>query len=497
MSRIAGILKQTFGLWWIQLVLGGVSALAFAPMHQIWVLWLTFGGLMIALNQPIARLKQGMLAFAFGFGFGVASMGWVCTALMIDEGAFAWLIPLALLGLGLFFGICMALPALAASFVPIGLRRWLVFGAVFTLVEWLRSWLVLGGLPWNLLGNIWTGFLPILQAGSVVGVYGLSLGSILLFTVPALWYSSRSGVWIALGGLCVVALLGGMRLYTTVVPEVWGVRLRLVQPNIPQTLKWDPAQYEDNFVKLLRLSRQNNQQITHVIWPESAVPFIMNENESERVRIMSALRQGSFLLTGGLRRVAEDNSVANSLFILNDLTDIVAVYDKVHLVPFGEYVPLRGILPIDKIVPFNSDFHRGKGVRTMTVPKAPAVSPLICYEIIFSGSVVDANKRPGWMVNVTNDGWFGLSAGPYQHYDAAVMRAVEEGIPVVRAANHGISGVIDPLGRTVAALPLGGEGVLDSGLPAALPETIFSAYTRWLWLVFVGLILIFSVKRRK
>ena len=340
------------------------------------------------------------------------------------------------------------------------------------------------------------GFLPVLQVASVFGVYGLSLLSVLLFTAPALWKNKPKLVVAVFGGACFVALMGGIRLYTTNVNSVWGVRLRLVQPNIPQTLKWDWTQYENNFSKLIRLSRKDNQKITHVIWPESAVPFIMNENEGERIRLMSAVRQGSFLLTGGLRRVAETNEIANSFFILDDLADIRGYYDKAHLVPFGEYVPLRGILPIDKIVPFESDFYRGSGVTTMIVPKAPPVSPLICYEIIFSKAVVDSKNRPAWIVNVTNDAWFGLSAGPYQHYDAAVMRAVEEGLPVVRVANHGVSGVIDPLGRSVGRLPLGQEGILDADLPVALPETIFTRFGQGIWAILVALILLFSVKRQ-
>lgn len=478
------------------MLLGALSTLAFAPYHQIWILFLTFAVLMSVLNQKRSwRILLGRV-FVFGFGFGAVSMGWVCEALMIDGGQFAWLIPLALIGLGIFFGFCFVLPAWGALFVPIGVRRWLVFGALFVLVEWGRSWFIFGGLPWNLLGNVWTGFLPVLQVASVFGVYGLSLLSVLLFTAPALWKNKPKLVVAVFGGACFVALMGGIRLYTTNVNSVWGVRLRLVQPNIPQTLKWDWTQYENNFSKLIRLSRKDNQKITHVIWPESAVPFIMNENEGERIRLMSAVRQGSFLLTGGLRRVAETNEIANSFFILDDLADIRGYYDKAHLVPFGEYVPLRGILPIDKIVPFESDFYRGSGVTTMIVPKAPPVSPLICYEIIFSKAVVDSKNRPAWIVNVTNDAWFGLSAGPYQHYDAAVMRAVEEGLPVVRVANHGVSGVIDPLGRSVGRLPLGQEGILDADLPVALPETIFARFGQGIWAILVALILLFSVKRQ-
>ena len=169
---------------------------------------------------------------------------------------------------------------------------------------------------------------------------------------------------------------------------------------------------------------------------------------------MGAVRQGGTLIMGGMRAVhPEKRTMANSLFVLNDLAEIQGFYDKSHLVPFGEYVPLRGILPMDKIVPIASDFEAGSGVQTIQVPKAPPAGPLVCYEVIFSGQVVDRKNRPEWLINVTNDGWYGLSAGPYQHLGMAKMRAVEEGLPVVRAANTGVSAVFDGCGRIIDSLP--------------------------------------------
>ena len=228
---------------------------------------------------------------------------------------------------------------------------------------------------------------------------------------------------------------------------------------------------------MIHLSKENNADVTHVIWPESAVSFLININERARTQLMPAIRQGAVLITGAMRGVDEkDRSVANSLVVLDDLTDIKAIYDKAHLVPFGEYTPLRGILPLDKFVPFDSDIVAGPGPKTIRIDKAPVAGPLVCYEAIFSGEVVEKKRRPQWMIHVTNDGWYGLSAGPHHHFAMAQTRAVEEGLPLVRSANTGISGVIDPYGRIWGSLGLDETGVVDSPLPRAISPTPFSQY---------------------
>ena len=212
---------------------------------------------------------------------------------------------------------------------------------------------------------------------------------------------------------------------------------------------------------------------------------------------MRALPQGSVLLTGAMREIDPAyHNVANSIFIMDDLTDIHAVYDKAHLVPFGEYMPLRNILPIQKIVPIAADMVAGHSVMTTPVLNTLPASLLVCYEVIFSGQVVDKNNRPAWIFNATNDGWYGLSDGPYQHLAMTRMRAVEEGLPLIRAANTGISAIIDPYGQILKSLPLGTEGVIDGDLPSALPPTPYAKAGVWIPIGLALLLLIIPIKKK-
>lgn len=482
--------------YWILLLLGALSAFAMAPYYLIPFLFLGLSVLFYTINHASSGWRAGLYAGIFGFGFGAVSMAWLANALMIDGGAFALFIPLCWIGMGLLFGVFYALPAILAYFYPSGYRRYLAYGAWFCLFEWIRSW-ILTGFPWNLMGSAWGNVLPILQSASVWGIYGLSLMTVLVCASGAFW-PKKKPILLSITVLGVITLLGIWRLYDASNDKVWGVKLRLVQPNIAQTLKWNPDESERNFSKILKLSRQNNDTITHVIWPETAVSFLIDQDEFNRARMMGAVRQGATLITGGLRGADILNKqVANSIFILDDLAEIKGYYDKFHLVPFGEFVPFRDIIPLDKIVPIGSDIVRGDGLKTMFIPKAPPAGPLVCYEAIFSGQVARLDKRPSWLINVSNDAWYGLSAGPYQHFDMARLRSIEEGLPMARAANNGISAVIDGYGRILSSLGLGETGVVDSDLPKALPATIYAKTGPWPILAFALMLIVFCVKKRK
>lgn len=257
-----------------------------------------------------------------------------------------------------------------------------------------------------------------------------------------------------------------------------GVRLRLVQANIDQRMKWEEAERANTLRKYLALSTQPGPMpVTHVVWPETALPYFLS-SDPELLRILSRIvPPGGLLLTGAVRAEPGNGSyrVWNSIHAIDDGGQVVATYDKVHLVPFGEYVPLRNVLPLDKITPGASDFTAGPGPRTLVLPGLPPVSPSICYEAIFPDALVAPTEpRVQWLLNVTNDAWFGQSAGPHQHFASARLRAIEQGVPLVRAANTGISAVVDPYGRVLAHLALGSEGVLDSPLPLALPPTPYA-----------------------
>jgi apolipoprotein N-acyltransferase len=256
--------------------------------------------------------------------------------------------------------------------------------------------------------------------------------------------------------------------------------LRLVQADIAQTLKWRPEMRALNLARQLALSRTPaEQEATHLIWPETAAPSFLDLDWPARQALAEAVPPGGLILAGTVRGRVEGEKIAqiwNSLQVVDGQGAVLASYDKAHLVPFGEYVPLPRWLPVAKITVGSMDFTPGPGPRTVSLPGLPAVGPLICYEDIFPDRVVDPERRPDWLLIVTNDGWFGISSGPYQHFAAARMRAVEQGLPLVRSANSGISGVIDPYGRIVARLGLGRAGVVDSPLPQPSGETIFS---RW------------------
>ncbi len=475
---------------------GALSSLGFAPTYGIPLFILATAFLFGSINQSIPCKTAFARGFCFGMGQGAFSMAWLGNALLTEGLQLSFLIPLVWIGMGVLFGLFWAIPAGLAVRWPRGVRRWLAFAAIFTLFEWVRSWL-LTGFPWNLVGSIWTGYPVMIQIAAVGGIYTLSLITLLSASVFALWPRKKIiiSVW---SGMALLGVIGFWRIFNAPDGVVWGVQLRLVQPNIEQSFKWDPEKAFHNENTLLRLSRENNQNITHVLWPESAVPYPINTSPN-RLRLMSAVRQGGTLLTGGIRRLPDyqgEIQIANSFFILNDLADVVDFYDKSHLVPFGEYMPLKNWLPLDKLVPGVGSFMEGSGVRTLTIPKAPPAGPLICYEVLFSGEVVQKKHRPEWLINVTNDAWYGLSAGPYQHLAAAQMRAVEEGLPVIRIANTGISAVINAFGEIENSLPLGTQGILDSSLPKALGPTFYALFGVIIPLVLCILLLVFSYKKQ-
>jgi apolipoprotein N-acyltransferase len=228
-------------------------------------------------------------------------------------------------------------------------------------------------------------------------------------------------------------------------------------------------------------ARQGLDQVTHLIWPESPFPFFLTREADAFAQIARALPQNTLLFTGAMRLADPDNpaqsGVYNSIYVIDHQASIRAVYDKVHLVPFGEYLPFAEILErigLQTLTEQRGGFLAADRHRRITVPGAPSALPLICYEIIFPGELTSSDERPGWIVNVTNDGWFGISSGPYQHLQQTRVTAIEEGLPVVRAANTGISAVVDPAGRIVAALPLASEGVLDAQLPRSIGPPIYA-----------------------
>jgi apolipoprotein N-acyltransferase len=288
--------------------------------------------------------------------------------------------------------------------------------------------------------------------------------------------------------LVAMAVFGSVRLMTHPTGNVAKVKLRIMQPNLQQDVRFNYAAKAEVMQKYLTLSdRSSGPQSTGVrdasilIWPESAFPFFLTREADAMAQIADLLPKGTVLITGAVR--APDlppgmriTRAYNSIYVIDHDGSVLSVYDKLHLVPFGEYLPFQNLmerLGFVQLTKVQGGFIPGDRRRTMEIPNAPRMLPLICYEAIFPGDVATRDERPGWIINLTNDGWFGISTGPYQHLQQVRLRAIEEGLPVVRAANTGISAVIDPMGRVVAELGLGLEGVLDSRLPSAAPPTFY------------------------
>ncbi len=438
--------------------------------------------------------------WAFGTGYFLLGLFWVSEAMLVEPDLFAWMVPFVLVlfpaGLGLFFGLgtMLAMPLWRPGF-----RRIFGLTAAITSAEWLRG-VIFTGFPWNALGYSAGAFDGLLQLAAYVGLYGLTAIMVFVSAAPAVLADETNetahpvlgryqGVAAVALGACVLWGIGAYRLNANPVQFDESVKLRIVQPNIPQAEKWKPENRQKIFELMLSLTdtnaspeRSGVKDVTHVIWPESAVPFLLDEDPQALAAIADLLPDGVTLLTGAIVRPAPSadqprGGVYNSVLMMDGNADIVSRYVKSHLVPFGEYLPLANILEplgLRKLVTLPGGFIPGPGPQTLQVPNAPPVSPLICYEIIFPGDVTDTSNRPAWLLNVTNDAWFGDSLGPRQHFAQARVRAIEEGLPLVRAANTGISAVIAPNGQVVRQLGLGKQGIVDAFLPIPSTQTIFS-----------------------
>jgi apolipoprotein N-acyltransferase len=476
---------------------GAFSALGFAPLGFFPALLLGFAGLVLLLDGAHhggGRLRTGFtIGWAFAFGQYLIGLHWIGYAFLVDPSAHLWQMPFALVflaaGLALFAGIASAL---ALYFWQDGPARLLVFAVFYAASEWLRGHLFTG-FPWNLPAYGWGASLSILQSLSFLGAYGLSFLTVLLGACLAEFCFPRKAWRAPVLMLCLFALLwagGAARLLSHPTQSVPGVALRIVQPDIPQREKEIAALYERNWQRLLNLTVSPALRANIIIWPEAAPPpYIFNRSRAALDEVGLLTGQTRTLITGVTRaqRGPDNLSFFNSLFIFTPGGGAPAVYDKFHLVPFGEYVPFAAILNrigITKLTDGQEGFASGDGPHTYQLQGAPAVTPLICYEIIFPGAVMSPqDERPGWFVNVTDDSWFGPWAGPAQHLLIARARAIEEALPVARAANTGISAVIDPYGRVTAQLGLGKMAVLDSRLPAAAAPSPYARYGDWVFLL--------------
>lgn len=461
-------------------LLGALATLALAPIYLFPLLFVVFPPLIWMLDGAARKRTAFAIGWWFGFGFFGFGLYWIGNALLVFSAKFAWLLPFAGAGLPAFLAFFCGGATLIAWFARGHLHRAILLALAWVAGEWLRGH-ILTGFPWNLIGYAWAGNEGLIQFAALVGIYGVSLAAVLSGCLPAALAGSRRPVRIIAATVAVpLAIWIGGTIRLGVVPEVAyvdGVGLRIVQSNIPQREKWAPAHQARNIRLFMGLSRQDRPDwITHVIWPETAATFYMGANPDLRRAVAAAVPPGGLLLTGAPRQTGKDKRVANAMLALDETGSIKAHYDKFHLVPFGEYVPLADILPIDKITHGKRGFTPGPGVQTLSLPGLPAFSPLICYEVIFPGRVADPSQRPAWLLNLTNDAWYGRSAGPHQHLAQARVRAVEEGLPLIRAAYAGMSAIIDPYGHISQRLALEEAGVIDTRLPQSIDPP---PYANW------------------
>ncbi len=485
---------------------GAVSTLALAPLH-LWpvmfatlplVVWL-LDGIVARAPDFAARLRgAAVLGWWFGFGYFFASLYWIGFAFFVQAERFAWMSPLGIFimpaGLALFYALSLAMAS--AVWRP-GPARIFVFALAFFVVELLRGH-ILTGFPWNAIGYTLAAPDTLMQAGALVGIYGLSFFAALIFAAPATLTDQTGRALRYLMPAAAAVLLASMagwgwwRLAQALPPDVAGPKLRIVQANIPQADKWKPEARGWIFERYLKLSRGGaslSPEVTHVIWPEAALPFVYLfdddiAGESHREAFDRLLPLGTTLITGANRAVTATNAggerrisaVYNSVLALDDRGGVIAIADKSHLVPFGEYLPFQDTLEalgIRQLTNLPGGFAAGDGIGNFRLAGLPPFTPLICYEIIFPGAVTPS-ERPSWLLNLTDDSWFGETAGPYQHLHQARMRAVEEGLPVIRAANTGISAVIGPRGEVRKRLALGSMGMIDTSLPSPVAEPIYA-----------------------
>ncbi|HEY4142800.1 MAG TPA: apolipoprotein N-acyltransferase [Pseudolabrys sp.] len=507
----------------IALAAGAASALAMAPFNAWPILFVTFPVLVWLIDGSAAGRWSGAInaaiaGWCFGFGFFVAGLYWIGYAFLVDAKTFAWLLPIAVSGLPAYLAIFTALGVAAARLIWVrGPERLLALAATLTIAEWLRGH-VLSGFPWNTFGYALTQPLALAQSVSLVGIWALTFLCIAICATPAVLADDtidtpRPYRPLALGLIIILVMMiyGTVRLSLNPTAFVDGVTLRVMQPNLQQDQKFNYSAKAEVMARYIGLSSRSTgpdaeglSNVTHLIWPESAFPFFLTREPDALAQIAGLLKPGTELITGAVRAAqgatAANPRAYNSVYVIDPDGSIQGIYDKVHLVPFGEYLPFQRVLEkigLRNLTKQIGGFQSGDRRRAMDVPHAPKMLPLICYEAIFQGAAVPrGEERPGWLVNVTNDGWFGISTGPHQHFQQSRVLAIAEGLPMVRAANTGISAVIDPLGRVINSLPLGAEGVFDSRLPQPATPPLFLLVGDCAFILFLVVSFIFVTRRR-
>jgi apolipoprotein N-acyltransferase len=480
----------------IHFVLGVIAALALPPLG-FWPLLLAMA-LGFSWSRQLPSGRSFVAGFALGLGYFVFALHWIGYAFLVDAEAYLWMMPFAVGGLAAFLSIYWGFAFVVARLFMRWRVPWFIaYPTCLFFAELLRG-VLFTGFPWAEPGLVAEEMGGLLQAASLIGMQGLtfwlllwaslvvaicnrdlrgrlvlSVASAFLILLPALW------------------LWGNARVSGPATAIVPGVRLLLVQPNLSQNDKWQSDNAATIFGQLMQMSKVEGEQPTHVLWPESAVPFLLDESAAGKARIATQFENGQVLLTGAVRRQKNDADAEDfftSILIFDDQGEVIDTYDKWRLVPGGEFLPMAWLLePLGfrKVVNVPESFMPGSGAQSIPIPGAGLAGLLICYEVIFPQGLVQPGNRPSWLLNATNDGWFGLSTGPYQHLAQARMRSVEQGLPLVRVANSGISAIVDGRGRFVVRSELGRSAQLSGPLPKAEEATLFARFGLFLSVVSV------------
>jgi len=481
----------------IAFALGLVAACGFAPL-ELWPLTLLcFAGLTLLLDE-VADLRRAIcLGWWFGLGHFCLGLNWIATAFTYQAAMPPWLGWVAVFLLSLYLAVFPAIATGAAWLFsrdkPVSLPFF--FGATWIVNELLRA-SVFTGFAWNPLAAIWAPVWPIRELTAWIGTYGLS-GLTILFS-GLIWLAlTHRKAQLAVAALVACGVAAALAPHPAEPDDPKTILLHVVQPNIGQDRKWDEAQSADNYHRLTALSGKPGPRPRLLLWPEVAVPALLEQDPMARLAIASLLGPHDEMILGA-QSVKFDAqgiplSASNSAFGLDPYAHLFGRYDKAHLVPYGEYLPMRPFLSylgLSRLAPGDMDFDAGPGPRDINVPGLGKVGLQICYEMIFSGHVVDRANRPLFIFNPSNDAWFGRW-GPPQHLAQARLRATEEGLPIVRSTPTGISAVIDADGRLLASLPWRTPGAIERPLPPAHAPTLFARYGNilpWLVVLFLGAI---------
>lgn len=484
--------------YFVAFIAGSFMALSFAPFYIFIAPAISLSVFYLLLEKNYAKKREVFfLGFAFGYGHFLFTIYWISISLLVDAASFAWLIPFALTIIPGILAAYFGLLALAYKYL---LKRFkfqetyqkiIIFALCFFVMEFLRSNLF-SGFPWALLGYVWMFNLKFAQIGSIFGIYGLSILAVLCSLIPVIFYKKTSSLGDKIFTIILTLfLIGNFTFGYFYIDDKKlitqdDVKIRLVQANVAQELKWNGEERFRNFIKHIAMTNsQNPAGLKAVIWSESSIPYVLNKSPELLQYIEAAVPENGVVISGGLR-LKEDNQpgevdVYNSVFVLNK-TGINTYYDKHHLVPFGEYVPLHQFLSflfLDKIVDGitggGKGFSEGESAQTLALEDF-SFSPLVCYEVIFSNEVIDKKNLPDVFINLTNDAWFGNSSGPFQHFDMARMRAIEYGIPLIRVANNGITAFVDPFGKIIKSLPRNQMAIADITLIKNSESTIYTTF---------------------